>query len=426
MKKAPLLISIFISAVLFSIFGFAGKDDIYYYQDFKLLKNPYFTGMFIGMSNDYYPWMLYDDSVRTVEKQKVDAIKEKKNQMLLAQKLKEQEALEEENASVQEDTDNLDVAKVESTPTPKPTPTPTPEPTYTPRYAPLRDSTYEEYAAHISADIYGDEGENFALSYDDYISVDESYFDNALFIGDSRTVGLREYTDLSEHADFLAETSLTIWRTLKSDFGGKGKLEDILSKKKYDQIYIMVGVNELGTGTTEDYMSEYTNVVDTISKLQPEAIIYIQAIMNVDKEKSLNDTVFNNVNIMGRNHAIATLADNERIFYININEAVCDEEGYLRDDLRGDHLHLKATSNKLWKKYLMKHAIVDPKDRAKYKDVVIEDEAKENIELTPSPSPQKTVEASKEPEATATPNTEPEPTQETVEESDAQEVEIVE
>ena len=365
MKKAPLLILIIISSCFFSLFGFAGRNDIYYNQDHNLLKAPFFTGMFIGINNDMYPWMLYDDDIRSEAKLIADQKKEKEAKMLAL--MEEEKAKEEASEEVSE----AGTPTIEPTMAPKvvSTPTPTPEPTYTPRYAPLRDSTYEEYSSHISADIYGDEGELFALSYDGYMAVDESYFDNALFIGDSRTVGLRDYTDLTDHAKFLAETSLTIWKTFKTDFNGNGKLEDVLTDHSFDKIYLMVGVNELGTGTTEDFMSEYTKVVDRIIELQPDAIIYIQAIMNVDKEKSTTDSVFNNVNILGRNHAIATLADNKQVFYININESVCDEEGFLRDDLRGDHLHLKASSNKLWKNYLMLHAVVKDEDKSKYKNV---------------------------------------------------------
>ena len=177
-------------------------------------------------------------------------------------------------------------------------------------------------------------------------------------IGDSRMVGLRDYTELNEHADFRCETSLTISKVFSSDFRGKGGVEKALKSKDYGKIYIMVGVNELGTGTTEDFIGEYEEVINRLHELEPEAKIFILSIMNIDRERSDSDKVFNNTNILGRNNAIATLADNEVFFYININEAVCDEDGYLRDDIRGDHLHLMGASNAIVEEYLMEHGVL--------------------------------------------------------------------
>lgn len=224
------------------------------------------------------------------------------------------------------------------------------------RLEPLRESTYEEYLNHISADIYGDAGALRAATYD-FLDVDESYFDDAMFIGDSRTVGLRDYTDLSEHADFYCETSLTIYKVLKDDFRGKGTVEEALANHDYGKIYIMVGINELGRGTTEDYMEEYTKVIDTLHELEPEAKIFIQGVVRVSGEKSSSDAIFNNGNINARNNAIATLADNQQIFYIDVNDKVCDEEGNLISDYTFDQIHLQAIYYELWKEFLLAHGV---------------------------------------------------------------------
>ena len=406
MKKAPLFILIVASALLFSLFGFIGRNDIYDYQGRTLLTEPYFKGMFLGFNKGMYPWVLYNDEVRSVARAAADERK-LKEATLKAKAANEIEAKEETESNEEAVEESISKAESKAVSTPSPTPTPIPEPTYVPRYEPLRESSYDEYINHISADIYGSDGVNFALGYSDYKSVSEDYFDGALFIGDSRTVGLRNYTDLSEHADFLCETSLTIWKVLSSNFGGRGTVEENLELYSYDKIYIMVGVNELGTGTTEDYMKEFTAIVDRIHELAPNAIIYIQSIMNVDKEKSTTDPIFNNTNIMGRNNAIATLADNETIFYLNINESVCDEEGYLRDDLRGDHLHLMGASNEYWKEYLCAHAVIRKGDE-KY---IVEPVA------TPTPTPTPT--ATMTPTPSSTPSEKPTeaPTAAPVEES---------
>ncbi len=45
-----------------------------------------------------------------------------------------------------------------------------------------------------------------------YETVEDSYFEDALFIGDSRTVGMYEYGGLEDTADFYAAKGLTVYR----------------------------------------------------------------------------------------------------------------------------------------------------------------------------------------------------------------------
>jgi lysophospholipase L1-like esterase len=120
----------------------------------------------------------------------------------------------------------------------------------------------------------------------------------------------------------------------------------------------MLGLNEIGTGTPETFAEAYGEVIDQIRELQPDAIIYIQGIMHVTAHKSDNDKHFNNYNINRRNEEIAKFADNKTIFYIDMNEAVDDENGNLMDELTFDDVHLKASSYDRWYQYLLNHGIV--------------------------------------------------------------------
>ena len=60
------------------------------------------------------------------------------------------------------------------------------------------------------------------------IKADKSYFDDALFIGDSRTVGISEYSDL-KNATYFANTGMSVYNVLKEKVSiksiGKVKLE---------------------------------------------------------------------------------------------------------------------------------------------------------------------------------------------------------
>ena len=341
-----------VSGFLLTLIAIVGKDNIYDEQEYDPLKAPLLSVVFTGINENLYPWQLLQSKEETEVMAEIESGAEDESNEPAAGSPEVTKAEPSPEASLKPS------AAPSSSPAAVPTnaPDPTPVPYGEERPAPLRESTEEEYLNHISADIYGDVGILKAATYD-FVTVDESYFDDALFIGDSRTVGLRDYTDLSEHADFYCETSLTIYKVMEENFKGLGTIEEALGAKDYGKIYIMVGINELGRGTTEDFMAKYTEVVDRLHELEPEAKIIIQGIMRVSGEKRESDAIFNNSNINARNRAIATLADNETIFYIDVNEVVCDEEGNLNGDYTFDQIHLLGVYDDLWKQFLLSHGI---------------------------------------------------------------------
>ena len=193
------------------------------------------------------------------------------------------------------------------------------------------------------------------------MTVDDSYFDDALLIGDSRTDGLRLYSNPGKAEHFCA-TSLNIYKVMNSDLevrGCKG-LRSLLQNVKFGKIYIMFGINECGYPTSS-FFDKYKEVVDEIRALQPDAIIYIQSICYVTQKKEAKDPVFSTANLKEKNEAIKTLANDVDIFYLEVNDALNDGTDHLPSDYTGDGVHLKASCYKYWHDYLLTHAIVDAK-----------------------------------------------------------------
>ena len=161
-----------------------------------------------------------------------------------------------------------------------------------------------------------------------FTTVDASYFDDALFIGDSHTDGFKDYAGLN-NADYLCHNGLTVWSAVeKAEFPGKQTLAQALSGKHYGKIYLMLGINELGTGTAESWAAQYKVLLDEVRELQPDAIIFLQAIFHTTQEKS-DATFFKNSTIDARNAELQKLADNEAVFYIDCNPVFDDSPGAL-------------------------------------------------------------------------------------------------
>ncbi len=195
-----------------------------------------------------------------------------------------------------------------------------------------------------------------------YTSVGDDYFEDALFIGDSRVVGMFEYGGLEETATFYAETGLTIYRLLETEVaagadGEKATIEEALGEHRFGKIYLMVGINELGTGTADTFLEKYREVVEHIQELQPDAVIYIQGILKVTEERSAQGDYITNEGIRERNEGLAQMVDNVRTYYLDVNSAVCGEDGGLIPSYTYDGVHLKAQYIPLWKEYLENHVV---------------------------------------------------------------------
>ena len=132
----------------------------------------------------------------------------------------------------------------------------------------------------------------------------------SLFIGDSRTEGLKEYGGLEE-AEFFANSGMSSFNLLSTNLtvkdGSKKTLEELLSQHSYERIYLMLGINELGYPPSS-VTKKYASIVDWIHQLQPQARIILEANLHVTKKKSDSDPVYGNGKIDSLNQAIYQMA----------------------------------------------------------------------------------------------------------------------
>lgn len=195
-----------------------------------------------------------------------------------------------------------------------------------------------------------------------FTDVTQDYFNDAVFIGDSRTVGLHDYSGW-DNTTYYASIGLTVYdmfdTPLVEENGGKITIEQALEEHQFKKVYLMIGINEMGTGNIDSFMESYSAAVAHLQELQPDAIIFVEGIMYVKQEKSENDPIFNNPAIKERNDRIEQLADNQKIFYIDVNEVVVDETGNLNPAYTFDDVHLLGKYYYIWTDFLLKHAIVE-------------------------------------------------------------------
>ena len=98
--------------------------------------------------------------------------------------------------------------------------------------------------------------------------------------------------------------------------------------------------------------------MEDIRRLQPDALIFIEGNLLVTQSKSDSNTGITNENIASRNDLIATLANQQDTFYIDINQSSLCSNGALLPEFTWDQVHIKAQYYEVWKDFLLKHGIV--------------------------------------------------------------------
>lgn len=175
-----------------------------------------------------------------------------------------------------------------------------------------------------------------------YVKSDPSYFDDALFIGDSRTVGIRDYGSL-QNASYYCDVGLA---ASKLD---KAAIASVVGGKSFGKIYIMLGINEVGNDF-EYTVSKFRAVVDAVREYQPNAIIYLAA--NLHVTAAAQRAGITNERIDYLNGRIKEFSDNKSIFYIDVNPVFDDGSGNLNPDYTGDGIHVFAAYYNTWCEWL--------------------------------------------------------------------------
>lgn len=195
-----------------------------------------------------------------------------------------------------------------------------------------------------------------------YTEVDGSYFDDALFIGDSRVAGLA--MNSGTNATFFAVTSFQLYKykTFKVVQTSEGKVPifDAMPYDRFTKIYIKVGLNELGSVTDEPFLNCYKSFIEELRMMQPRAIIYIQAILPVTQVKSQTDRVHCNENITKRNANLKSFAELMKCYYVDAGPYFADETGALKAETTADGIHMYSKYMPQWIDALRQQAVVWP------------------------------------------------------------------
>lgn len=202
-------------------------------------------------------------------------------------------------------------------------------------------------------------GEEISLSEEESVASEPSGapavslkedFSGVLFIGDSRTVGLSEYGDLGQ-AEVFADSGMSVFtlfnKTVKLRSQEKSGLEELLCSRKFDTIFFMLGINELGYDY-DSIVKQYKRTVEKVHELQPDAAIVLGANLHVTAEKASGSSIYNNDRINALNRDIKSMAEASGYVYLDVNQVFDDENGNLAAGYSSDGAHVLGKYYSVW------------------------------------------------------------------------------
>lgn len=194
-----------------------------------------------------------------------------------------------------------------------------------------------------------------------FTTVDSSYFDDAVFIGNSRLQGFILYSKLPDLCSYTyvgmsVKTYFTnaVFTVNGTDMTASEALE---ATPDFQKVYLKLGINELGWVSTEQFIEEYSKILEHIYSCNPNAIIFINSVLPVSESALAKDSTLSKEKIAEYNEAIKKMAADYNACYLDVASIFTGEDGYMPDQYSSDGIHLNAGSIQLWLNYLLEHGI---------------------------------------------------------------------
>ena len=194
--------------------------------------------------------------------------------------------------------------------------------------------------------------------------VDDGFFADAAFFGNSLMEGLSGFGEL-ENGAFFAHAKIALYNmdtelNAVLDDGGAGTLYQALTQRQYGKIYVLLGLNEIGWDA-DFFVERYEVFLDRLRQDEPEAEIYIMSLSPVTREVSETHGYFNMERVRDYNTALLALAERTGCWYLDLCQALAGEDGYLPAECAAvDGIHFTKDAYLRWADYLRTHYADSP------------------------------------------------------------------
>ena len=187
-------------------------------------------------------------------------------------------------------------------------------------------------------------------------TIDQAWFDDALFVGDSITGMLSSYTLLNGglgQADVIYANSYSCHGAVEEDLklpyqGERLSMAELAEKTGAGKVFFLLSMNDLSR-TPEQVLDCWDIVIEDIRSRCPDTELFIQSGTPLFTETGY----MNNENVELLNEALKNFCLENDCVYVDIAQGLKDENGNMQGKFSLDYAHFNGEGCKVWIEALM-------------------------------------------------------------------------
>ncbi len=193
--------------------------------------------------------------------------------------------------------------------------------------------------------------------------VDDSYFADALFVGDSLCDGVRVYTQVFPGYRTATKVGLGIDALLYQPFASVTDGENLsaidhVSTIKPSKLYIMIGTNDLVWNDPAKMAESYGAFIDEVLARLPGCKIVVESIPPTTARTAAQRPMMSAERITAYNEHLKQLAIDKGVYFLDVHSVIVGADGYMPEEIAAnDGYHMNASGYQLWCNYMKSHPI---------------------------------------------------------------------
>ena len=223
--------------------------------------------------------------------------------------------------------------------------------------------------ADAAAAFYADSAKKPDYKYEEPVPgndiVDFEWFNDAMFIGDSRMKGVMNnavegnWFKPGRDLSLVGLTVSNLYTEYVSVDGQSVTVADgIRMAGNFSKCYILLGINELGWGSSDRFIECYKELVELVKDAHPEAQIYIIGNMPLGEKAVESGDWLTNDNVVRFNGYIQQVSSEEQVYYIDAYSFL-QVNGSLPAESANDGIHVQPDVCRKLVEYLMSHTVAE-------------------------------------------------------------------
>jgi lysophospholipase L1-like esterase len=174
-------------------------------------------------------------------------------------------------------------------------------------------------------------------------------FQNVVLVGDSITEGFDAAKLLPGRRVLNRGIGADVIGNALPDDDKRGVLarmdESIFGCGSVSDVFLMIGINDLGSGRTPEVMEEgYREILKRIKEEAPRVRMHVQSLLPCRDRFAKH-----NANVLDFNKRLRKMAEEFSYNYVDLHALMVDDHGELKTEYTADGLHLNAAGYAPWK-----------------------------------------------------------------------------